>query len=121
MNLRSLSRPALPCPCGQAIFAGNACVSCAKPVAATPYTYDMPQRRNTGRQLGRPRSYDLTPKEHEIATLLAYGATQKQIAEQLGLCRAAVSSSIGRAMTRIGAVRPHELVRHIRRQRESQA
>jgi DNA-binding CsgD family transcriptional regulator len=65
---------------------------------------------------GRPYSYDLTDKERQVCELLARGLTQADIGRQLGVTRAAVSSTVQRALERIGAERTFELVRYIREQ-----
>lgn len=64
--------------------------------------------------LGRPRSYDLTDRERQVATLIAAGFTQALVAKRLNVTRAAVCSALKRAMERIGAEHGYELRRYVR-------
>lgn len=63
---------------------------------------------------GRPRSFDLTPKEREVSVLIATGMTQADIGRKLGVTRAAVSSAVQRSLARIGATRTYELIKYVR-------
>ncbi len=63
---------------------------------------------------GRPRAVDLTPRERQISELVASGKTQADIARELNLTRAAIASTVQRAMQRIGVTHAYELVRYIR-------
>ena len=63
---------------------------------------------------GRPRSFDLTAKERHVSTLIAQGLTQAEIGRQLGVTRAAVSSTVQRSLARIGASKTYELIKYIR-------
>lgn len=96
----------------------GACVGCTKAdaVARAPAPPAPRTTKPGGRYgvLGRPRSYDLTDRERQVATLIAQGFTQALVAKRLNVTRAAVCSALKRAMERIGAEKAHELRRYVR-------
>ena len=67
-------------------------------------------------KLGKPRSIDLTPRERQIAELLAT-ANMAEIARQLNITRAGVSSLVQRACDRVGVQDQWELARYAVRQK----
>lgn len=71
-------------------------------------------RRHYAGRLGRPRATDLTPRERTIAELVAKGLTQAEVARELGIVRAGISSALERAKARIGVKHVWELVRYVR-------
>jgi DNA-binding NarL/FixJ family response regulator len=75
---------------------------------------ERPKRMNRYGNPGRPAALDLTPSEVKTAALIAKGAKQCDIAVQLGLTRAAISSTVKRACERIGALHTYELIRYVR-------
>ena len=72
------------------------------------------RRRHYAGRLGRPRATDLTPRERTIAELVAKGLTQAEVARELGIVRADISSALERAKARIGVKHVWELVRYVR-------
>jgi DNA-binding CsgD family transcriptional regulator len=109
----------LPCPThGQSLHRKGTCVHCEP--AAEPEIPPPPIKRRRAKPatvssgLGRPRQVDLTPRERQLANLLASGVRQADIAARLSLSRSAVSSMLQRAMARVGVERTYELVRYVR-------
>ncbi|WP_460070427.1 response regulator [Streptomyces sp. YKOK-I1] len=64
-------------------------------------TYTSRHARRTPAQ--ERRLGDLTPREHEVLTALAGGATNAEIAEALHLAESTVKSHVSRILTKIGA------------------
>ena len=102
---------------GHTIHRDGSCVCCHKttqpPPVRPPPKRPPPVQKNRGGRIGRPRSYDLTPREREICALLARGHTQVKVGELLGVGRANINSTVQRSMSRIGATKTWELFHYV--------
>lgn len=115
MSLRSLNWRTCQTH-GHTLHSDTQCVCCHEIQANTspaPRVRRSPPRTGRFGTLGRPRSYAITTSERAIALALAKGATQSQVAVQLGVTRSAVSSSVRRSLDRIGASNTQELKRYV--------
>lgn len=108
------------CPVHNAteLFRDLTCLECEREAGVTEQRVTKPQptyrRRHYAGRLGRPRATDLTPRERTIAELVAKGLTQAEVARELGIVRAGISSALERAKARIGVKHVWELVRYVR-------
>jgi DNA-binding NarL/FixJ family response regulator len=91
-------------------------------VACFPLTPSVPmpriERKRASRKgrfgtLGRPRATDLTRREREVAQLLAAGHTHAEVSRRLNVTREAISSTVQRALDRIGATQSYELFLYV--------
>jgi len=64
-------------------------------------------------QRGRQISNDLTPREREVAKNAAFGLSNKEIADRLGISVNTVKQSLRSAMDKTGALRRSELAHYI--------
>ncbi len=79
------------------------------PALAGHLLEQRPKRRPT---TGVPKAVALSEREAEVARLLAFGATMKEIAEQLGVSPRTLETYRARAMDKLGLKTRADLVRY---------
>lgn len=110
------------CPVHNAteLFRDLQCLECERESGVTHQPVTKPAPTAPRRQplpRGRRASTQLTASELRVASLLATGLSQKEIAQRLGYHHSSVSNAVRRACRRIGVISDFDLVRHIRQGR----
>jgi DNA-binding NarL/FixJ family response regulator len=63
--------------------------------------YEGAQRRYAGRQLNGARAHALTSREYEVAQLVAYGLSNREIAEELVITEKTAKNHVQRVLDKL--------------------